>query len=153
MRRLRRTTRSRLQQEPLQDALGTEVTVSYKPGGGGALAWSELTRTEADGYTIMGHNLPHIILQPMMREDAGYETGQLKQVYIFQSTPNILAVPADSDIKTLDDFIAAAKENPAASRSAAAATSAPTTSARSCSSRCGSHRLRRWRPRSCRARR
>ncbi|MCK6210864.1 tripartite tricarboxylate transporter substrate binding protein [Georgenia sp. EYE_87] len=105
---------ARLQQEPLQEVLGTDVTISYKPGGGGALAWSELTRTEPDGHTIMGHNLPHIILQPMMREDAGYETDQLKQVYIFQSTPNILAVPADSDIQTLDDFIAAAKENPGA---------------------------------------
>lgn len=105
---------ARLQQEPLQEVLGTEVSVSYQPGGGGALAWSELTRTEPDGYTIMGHNLPHIILQPMMREDAGYETEDLKQVYIFQSTPNILAVRADSEYQTLDDFIAAAKENPGA---------------------------------------
>ncbi|OZM79621.1 tripartite tricarboxylate transporter substrate binding protein [Pseudonocardia sp. MH-G8] len=105
---------ARLQQAPLQEALGTEVSVSYQPGAGGALAWSELTRTEPDGYTIMGHNLPHIILQPMMREDAGYETEELKQVYIFQSTPNILAVPADSEYRTLDDFIAAAKANPGA---------------------------------------
>ena len=105
---------ARLQQEPLQEALGTEVSISYQPGGGGALAWSELTRTEGDGYTIMGHNLPHIILQPMMRGDAGYETEDLKQVYIFQSTPNILAVRADSEYKTLDDFIAAAKQDPGA---------------------------------------
>ncbi|HEX2095995.1 MAG TPA: tripartite tricarboxylate transporter substrate binding protein [Solirubrobacterales bacterium] len=105
---------ARLQQGPLTEALGTEVSISYKPGAGGALAWSELTRTRPDGYTIMGHNLPHIILQPMMREDAGYETEQLKQVYIFQSTPNILAVRADSPHQTLDDFIAAAKANPGA---------------------------------------
>src|SRR5690625_2960212 len=94
---------ARLQQQPLQEALGVDVTVSYQPGGGGALAWSELTRTEGDGYTIMGHNLPHIILQPMMRGDAGYETEDLNHVYIFQSTHNILAVPADSEYETLDD--------------------------------------------------
>lgn len=105
---------ARLQQEPLQEALGTEVSVSYQPGGGGALAWSELTRTAGDGYTIMGHNLPHIILQPMMREDAGYETEELRQVYIFQSTPNILAVSADSEYQSLDDFIAAAQADPGA---------------------------------------
>lgn len=105
---------ARLQQEPLQEVLGTQVSISYQPGGGGALAWSELTRTEPDGHTIVGHNLPHIILQPMMREDAGYKTDELKQVYIFQSTPNILAVPADSEYETLDDFIAAAKERPGA---------------------------------------
>lgn len=105
---------ARLQQAPLEEALGAQVTVTNQPGGGGALGWSELTRTQPDGYTIMGHNLPHIIVQPMMRDDAGYETEQLKQVYIFQSTPNILAVPADSEYETLDDFIAAAKEDPGA---------------------------------------
>lgn len=105
---------ARLQQEPLADVLGQQVNISYKPGGGGAIGWSELTRTNPDGYTIMGCNLPHIILQPMMREDAGYETAQLQPAYLFQSTPNALLVPADSDIQNLDDFIAAAEENPGA---------------------------------------
>lgn len=105
---------ARLQQEPLSEVLGTDVVVSYQPGGGGALGWSELTRTEPDGYTIMGSNLPHIILQPMLREDAGYETEDLNQVYIFQSTPNVLMVPADSPIQDLDDFIAQAEANPGA---------------------------------------
>lgn len=103
---------ARLQQEKLAEVLGQPVNVSYKPGGGGALGWSELTRTAPDGYKIMGHNLPHIILQPMLRDDAGYKTEDLKQVYVFQSTPNVLLVPAESEIKTLDDFIAAAKEKP-----------------------------------------
>ncbi|MGJ9403731.1 tripartite tricarboxylate transporter substrate binding protein [Arthrobacter sp. KK5.5] len=105
---------ARLQQEKLAEVLGQPVNVSYKPGGGGALGWSELTRTAPDGYKFMGSNLPHIILQPMLRDDAGYQTEDLKQVYIFQSTPNALLVPADSDIETLDDFIAAAKEKPGA---------------------------------------
>ena len=105
---------ARLQQKPLQDILGTNVVVSYKPGAGGALGWSELTRTSPDGYTIMGSNLPHIILQPLLRANAGYKTSDLKQVYIFESTPNALLVPADSPIKTLDDFIAAAKKDPGA---------------------------------------
>ncbi len=103
---------ARLQQEPLAEVLGTDVSVSYQPGGGGALGWSELTRMEPDGQTIMGHNLPHIILQPLLRDDAGYETEDLKQAYIFQSTPNVLVVKADSPIQDLDDFIAEAKANP-----------------------------------------
>lgn len=105
---------ARLQQEPLAEELGQQVNVSYQPGGGGALGWSELTRTAPDGYTVMGCNLPHIILQPMLRDDAGYETAQLQPVHIFQSTPNVLLVPADSDIQNLEDFIAAAEENPGA---------------------------------------
>ncbi len=105
---------ARLQQKPLQEELGQSVSISYQPGAGGALGWSELTRSRPDGYTVMGCNIPHIILQPMLRDDAGYETEQIKPVYFFQSTPNALLVPADSEMETLDDFIAAAKEKPGA---------------------------------------
>ena len=105
---------ARLQQEKLAEVLGQTVNISYKPGGGGALGWSELTRTAPDGYKFMGCNLPHTILQPMLRDDAGYETEDLKKVYFFQSTPNALLVPADSEIQTLEDFIAAAEANPGA---------------------------------------
>lgn len=105
---------ARLQQEPLQEELGQSVSISYQPGAGGALGWSELTRTEGDGYTVMGCNLPHTILQPLLRDDAGYETDQLKPVYYFQSTPNALLVPADSEIETLEDFVAEAEASPGA---------------------------------------
>lgn len=105
---------ARLQQKPLEEELGQGVTISYQPGAGGALGWSELTRSRPDGYTVMGCNIPHIILQPMLRDDAGYETEEIKPVYFFQSTPNALLVPADSEMETVDDFVAAAKENPGA---------------------------------------
>lgn len=103
---------ARLQQQPLEEALGQSVSISYKPGGGGALGWSELTRSRPDGYTVMGCNIPHVILQPMLRDDAGYETEQIKPVYFFQSTPNALIVAADSEMETVDDFVQAAKDNP-----------------------------------------
>lgn len=103
---------ARLQQKPLEEQLGQGVTISYKPGAGGALGWSELTRSRPDGYTVMGCNIPHIILQPMLRDDAGYETDEIKPVYFFQSTPNALLVSADSDYESVDDFVAAAKEKP-----------------------------------------
>lgn len=105
---------ARLQQKPLEEQLGQGVTISYKPGAGGALGWSELTRSAPDGYTVMGCNIPHIILQPMLRDDAGYETDEIKPVYFFQSTPNALLVSADSEFQTVDDFVAAAKANPGA---------------------------------------
>ncbi len=103
---------ARFQQKYLEEALGQKIVITYKVGGGGAVGWSELTRSKADGYTIAGDNLPHIILQPMQRKDAGYTTEQLKKVYCFESTPNALVVNVNSPIKTLDDFIAAARKNP-----------------------------------------
>ena len=106
-------TTARLQQNCLEGALDTSVTVSNQPGGGGSVGWSNLVNNiESNGYTIMGHNLPHIILQPLTREDAGYETDQLQQVYIFESTPNALIVPEDSPYNTVEEFIGAAQEDP-----------------------------------------
>jgi len=103
---------ARIQQKPLEKALGVPVVIVYKKGGGGAVGWSELMRTKPDGYTIYGTNLPHTIVQPMTRGNAGYETAKINNIYFFEFTPNILAVKADSDIKTLDDFITFAKKNP-----------------------------------------
>lgn len=104
---------ARAQQKPLEEALGVNVVIQYKVGGGGAVGWAELANnTKPDGYTVAGFNLPHIILQPLMRDDAGYKTDQLTPIYLFQATPNILAVRKDSEIKTLDDFVKLAKSKP-----------------------------------------
>jgi tripartite-type tricarboxylate transporter receptor subunit TctC len=44
--------------------------------------------------------------------DAGYKTLDLKQIYMFESTPNVLMVRKDSPFKTLKDFVDYAKKNP-----------------------------------------
>ncbi|MGZ8474072.1 MAG: tripartite tricarboxylate transporter substrate binding protein [Candidatus Deferrimicrobiaceae bacterium] len=103
---------ARIQEQALKKNLGADVSIQYKIGGGGALCWSELVSSAPDGYTIAGHNLPHTILQPMEMGDAGYKTLDLKQVYMFESTPNVLMVRKDSPFNTLKDFVEYAKKNP-----------------------------------------
>lgn len=103
---------ARFQEAALKKALGVDVTITYQIGGGGALCWAELVRSTPDGYTIAGHNLPHTVLQPLEMGNAGYKTLDLKQIYMFESTPNVLLVRNDSPYKTLKDFVEAAKKNP-----------------------------------------
>jgi tripartite-type tricarboxylate transporter receptor subunit TctC len=104
---------ARLQEPHLEKALGVAVNVTHKPGGGGAVAWGEFQRTaKPDGYTLIGTNIPHIIGQPMLRKDAGYETDNFDLIMWFHFTPNALIVRADSPFKTLKDFIEYAKANP-----------------------------------------
>lgn len=106
---------ARLQEPNLEKDLGVTVNVTHKPGGGGAVAWSEFQRTaKPDGYSIIGCNIPHIIGQPLLRKDAGYKTDGFKVIMWFHFTPNVLVVSKDSPYKTLDDFIAYAKKNPKA---------------------------------------
>ena len=103
---------ARFQEQPLKKYFGQDVIITYKIGGGGALGWSELVQSKPDGYTIAGHNLPHTIVQPMEMANAGYKTLDLKQIYMFQQTPDVLMVRNDSPFKTLQDFIDYAKKNP-----------------------------------------
>src|SRR5512139_174170 len=103
---------ARIQEKALKKNLGADVSIQYKIGGGGALCWAELVKSAPDGYTIAGHNLPHTILQPMEMGDVGYKTQELKQIYMFESTPNVLMVRKDSPFKTLKDFVDYAKKNP-----------------------------------------
>lgn len=103
---------ARRQQPLLENALGVKVIVQYKPGGGGSIGWANLIGQKPDGYFISGINIPHIVLQPLARGNAGYETEQLKPIALFQATPIGLAVLKDSSFKDLKDLVAYAKENP-----------------------------------------
>jgi tripartite-type tricarboxylate transporter receptor subunit TctC len=106
---------ARLQESHLEKFLGVPVNVTHKPGGGGAVAWSEFQRTaKPDGYTVIGVNIPHIIGQPMLRKDAGYETDGFDLIMWFHFTPNALIVKKDSPYQTLEDFLKYAKQNPKA---------------------------------------
>lgn len=96
----------------LEKYLGGSVSLTYMAGGGGSVGWGALVRSKADGYTVAGFNLPHIVLQPLQRKSMGYRTADVRPVMIFLSTPNVLAVKADSPYKTLEAFLAAAREKP-----------------------------------------
>ncbi len=102
---------ARFQQPFFEKLTGQQAVIQYMAGAGGAQAWSQLNGMEADGYTIMGTNLPHTILQPM-EKDVGYETDDLTHVYFFHYTPDAVFVPADSEFQDLQQLIEHAKANP-----------------------------------------
>lgn len=104
---------ARLQQPFFHRKFGHDLVVSYLTGGGGAVAWAGLNGMEDSGHTIMGVNLPHIIIQPAQK-DVGYKTEDLNIFYMFHFTPDAIVVRADSPYQTLDDFIADARANPGA---------------------------------------
>ncbi len=102
---------ARHQQPFFKEKFGQDMVISYKPGGGGAVGWSQLNSAKGDGYTIMGINLPHIIVKPMQK-DVGFKTEDITGVYMFHYTPDALVVRDDSEFKTVQDVIDYAKANP-----------------------------------------
>jgi tripartite-type tricarboxylate transporter receptor subunit TctC len=100
------------QKEMLEEALGVNIVIKNISGAGGAVGWSTLAAAKPDGYTISGNNIPHIIAQPLVKDDPGYQTEQLEPLYMFQTTPIGLTVLKDSRWSTLDEFISYAKAHP-----------------------------------------
>ncbi len=102
---------ARLQQETFRKLFGQEMIVQYKPGAGGAVGWASLNGMPGDGYTIMGTNLPHIVLQPLQK-GSSYQTDDVTNVYMFHYTPDALLVSAKSPYKTLAEYVEGAKKAP-----------------------------------------
>src|SRR3982074_3437518 len=102
---------ARLQQEVGRKKWPSELVVESKAGAGGALAWSQLNGFAGDGYTLMGTNLPHIVLQPL-EGNVQYKTEDITNVMFFNYTPDALIVRNESPFKTYQDFVAAAKAKP-----------------------------------------
>jgi len=102
---------ARYQQAEWEAVTGQDVVIQYQPGAGGAQAWSQLNSIAGDGYTVMGINLPHTVLQPMAGS-VGYKTEELTPVHYFHYTPNAIFVAKDSEFNTLEELVAHAKANP-----------------------------------------
>ena len=102
---------ARFQQPFFKKKFGKDLVISYKDGGGGAVAWAQLNTMAGDGYTIMGTNLPHIVIQPLQKA-VGYTTNDITNVYMFHYTPDAIVVKENSPFKTVKDLIDYAKKNP-----------------------------------------
>ncbi len=102
---------ARLQSDISMREYKQPMVVLNKPGAGGGVAWSQLNNYPADGSTIVGVNIPHIVLQPL-QEGSQFKTTDINAVYYYHFTPDALMVSAASPIKTYQDFIDAAKKNP-----------------------------------------
>ncbi len=90
---------------------GIETIIQYKPGAGGGLMWAQMNSLPADGYNVVGINLPHIVLQPLEGQ-VQYKTEDIMPVYWFHYTPDAIVVANDSPLKTFADLVKMAKAQP-----------------------------------------
>jgi len=101
---------AQLQQPYFKALTGQDLFITRRPGGGGAVVWNEINHMPGDGYTIVGINLPHIALQPLL--GAHYKTKDITGVFIFHYTPDAIVVREGSPFETLGELIAYARKKP-----------------------------------------
>ena len=91
--------------------LGVPIVVINKAGGSGAITADFVSRAKPDGYTIMAAcNTPNMITPNFTK--VSYSLASFAPICMFVSNGMGLAVRADSEFKTFDDFISAAKADP-----------------------------------------
>ncbi|MFY9511728.1 MAG: tripartite tricarboxylate transporter substrate binding protein [Rubrivivax sp.] len=100
-------------QPALEAALGQPVVVDNKPGAGGVIAATELTRAAPDGYTLLLANTGPFAIAPYLQPRMPYDP--LKQFsYIGQITEGsyIAVTRPDHPARDLKQFVDWAKANP-----------------------------------------
>lgn len=98
---------ARLLAPELSTRFGVPVIVENKPGGGGAIGMIEMINSKPDGHTMILTSVNAAALTPNM-SDVGYTNKEMVPISQLTKMSTGIIVNAESDIKTVDDFIAAA---------------------------------------------
>lgn len=104
---------SRLITTQIAKDTGATVVVENRPGAAGNIGVSQIKRAEADGYTIGYGNINTLAVNRSLFKKLPYDVdadlvpvGQILNIY------NVLIVPAESPIKSVQDLIDRAKAAP-----------------------------------------
>jgi tripartite-type tricarboxylate transporter receptor subunit TctC len=88
------------------------VVVENRPGVGGVVASEVAAKAAPDGYTLIIVAIGHA-LNPHLYAKLPYDTfNDFTPLSLIGTSPNLLLVRADSQIKTIADLLAAARERP-----------------------------------------
>lgn len=103
---------ARTVQPALEAALGQPLVMDYKPGAGGVLAATELTRSAPDGYTLLIANTGPFAIAPYLQSKMPYDpVKQFSYIGQIAETAYIVATRADHPASDLVQFVAWAKAN------------------------------------------
>jgi len=91
-------------------SLGKAVVVVNKPGGGGAVGFTEAAQAKPDGYTLVTAITPVTILPHQVKTAFTYK--DFEPIINVVDDPAMFQVRADSPWKTLSEFLDYARKNP-----------------------------------------
>ncbi len=100
---------ARLINTQLGEALGKPVIVENRGGAGGNIAINAVARLPADGYILLVCSSAFVV-NPSLFAQANYEPlKDFVPLMVIGASPNVFVVPENSEIKTMQEFIAKAK--------------------------------------------
>ena len=104
-------TMARILEPKVTAALGQPFNYIYKPGAGSAIGTAEVAKAKADGYTMLFNLYPQQEINVRLGVGS-YKPEDLIPVCMIATDYPVIAVLKDSNYKTFQDLVDAAKEKP-----------------------------------------
>jgi tripartite-type tricarboxylate transporter receptor subunit TctC len=103
----------RLVAAKLGEALGHQVVVENRGGGGGSVGADNAAKATPDGYTLLLGSIATHAVNPVLYKKLPYDhIKDFAPVSLIGTVPNVLVVHPSLPAKTVQEFIAYAKANP-----------------------------------------
>lgn len=106
-------TMGRLVTTRLSEALGQQIVVDNRAGGGGTIGVSIAAHAQPDGYTLLFGSISSHAVNPAMYKKLPYDhIKDFAPVSLVGTVPNVLVVHPSLPVKSVGEFISYAKANP-----------------------------------------
>jgi len=106
-------TAARITAQKLSENIGQSVVVENKAGAGGNVAAQHIALAAPDGYTIHLTSVGPMSVAPHLVKDLAYDPKRdIAPITMGVVFPNVMVVHAGVPAKTLDEFVALAKQRP-----------------------------------------
>lgn len=96
----------------LTEALGQQVIVDNRPGAGSTIGADIVSKSPADGYTLLMISNTHVISAALYKTLKYDAIDDFTPILEFGDAPNVLVVHPSLPVKTVKDLIALAKAKP-----------------------------------------
>jgi tripartite-type tricarboxylate transporter receptor subunit TctC len=110
--------------EHVSAKVGQPIIIENRPGAGGAIGVGAVARAEPDGHTILVHSNA-LVTAPAIQSMPYDPVRDFAGITPLGNVPLVLVISPDKNLKTLKEFVAAAKEKPGSVNYAAAGIGTP----------------------------
>src|SRR5689334_2055906 len=104
---------ARILADRFAEVWGTPFVVENIPGAGSNIGTDRVAKAAADGYTLLMGGNSSLVINPSLYETLPFDPikdfAPISQVFI---AANVLAVPSESPVKSVDDLVTLAKTEP-----------------------------------------
>ena len=104
---------ARLTAQRLSDAFGRQFVVENRVGGNGIIAAEAVAHAPADGHTLLWGVLPPLAIQPALGKVPYDSLKDFAPISVVATNPFVLVVNKDLPVKTVAEFIAWVRAQPA----------------------------------------